>query len=428
MTTITPTLNIPQSRFYNLNKKFRAFVSGFGGGKTWVGGSAMCARFWQFPKVNQGYFAPTYPQIRDIFFPTIEEVAFQWGLRADIKYANKEVDFYEAGTNIYRGTTICRSMDKPDTIVGFKIGHALVDELDTLKKEKALQIWNKTIARLRYKIPGLTNGIDVTTTPEGFRFVYERFVKDIREKPELAQFYGLIQASTFDNAANLPDDYISSLYASYPPELIKAYLNGQFVNLTSGAVYNCFDREANSTTATIKESERLHIGMDFNVLKMAAVVYVLRNGIPYAVDELVNVRDTPEMCNLIKAKYPDHQIDIYPDASGQNTSSKDYSKSDLSIIKKAGFSVKVGKSNPAVKDRINATNAMLLNANKERRMFVNPQKCPRFTEALEQQVYDKNGAPDKSSGIDHVIDAGTYPIARLYPIQKPAHGRHDLRI
>ena len=168
--------------------------------------------------------------------------------------------------------------------------------------------------------------------------------------------------------------------------------------------------------------------MDFNVLKMAAVIYVLRNGIPYAVDELVNVRDTPEMCNLIKAKYPDHKIDIYPDASGQNTSSKDYSKSDLSIIKKAGFTVKVGKSNPAVKDRINATNARLLNANKERRMFVNPHKCPRFTEALEQQVYDKNGAPDKSSGIDHVIDAGTYPIARLYPIQKPAHGRHDLRI
>ena len=55
MTTITPTLNIPQSRFYNLNKKFRAFVSGFCGEKTWVDESAIRARFWQFPKVNQGY-------------------------------------------------------------------------------------------------------------------------------------------------------------------------------------------------------------------------------------------------------------------------------------------------------------------------------------------------------------------------------------
>jgi hypothetical protein len=29
---------------------------------------------WEHPKINQGYFAPTYPQIRDIY-PTIEEVA-----------------------------------------------------------------------------------------------------------------------------------------------------------------------------------------------------------------------------------------------------------------------------------------------------------------------------------------------------------------
>jgi hypothetical protein len=33
--------------------------------------------------------------------------------------------------------------------------------------------------------------------------------------------YGLVQASTFDNEKNLPDDYIPSLLASYPPELIK---------------------------------------------------------------------------------------------------------------------------------------------------------------------------------------------------------------
>lgn len=113
---------------------------------------------------------------------------------------------------------------------------------------------------------------------------------------------------------------------------------------------------------------------------------------------------------------------------------KIYYKFDLSIINNAGLSIKFGKSNLAVKDRINTTNttnttnAMLLNANKERRMFVNPQKHPRFTEALEQQAYDKNGAPDKYNSLDYIIDAGTYPIVRLYPIQKPVHGRYDLRM
>ncbi|MBN0203805.1 hypothetical protein JTL45_35105, partial [Pseudomonas aeruginosa] len=43
---------------------------------------------------------------------------------------------------------------------------ALVDELDVLKADKARQAWRKIIARMRYKVDGLRNGIDVTTTPE----------------------------------------------------------------------------------------------------------------------------------------------------------------------------------------------------------------------------------------------------------------------
>ena len=70
-------------------------------------------------------------------------------------------------------------MEKPNTIVGFKIGHALIDELDVMTKVKAQQAWRKIIARMRYKQAGLLNGIDVATTPEGFKFTYEQFVKKL---------------------------------------------------------------------------------------------------------------------------------------------------------------------------------------------------------------------------------------------------------
>lgn len=59
-------------------------------------------------------------------YPTIEEVAFDWGLSVIINEGNKEVHFYEGRR--YRGTTICRSMEKPGSIVGFKIGNAMVDD------------------------------------------------------------------------------------------------------------------------------------------------------------------------------------------------------------------------------------------------------------------------------------------------------------
>ncbi len=425
---IAPTLNVPQARFLAMPHKFKAYVAGFGSGKTWVGCGGICKGMWEFPKINQGYFAPTYPQIRDIFYPTVEEVAFDWGLKVQINESNKEVHFY-AGRQ-YRGTTICRSMEKPATIVGFKIGNALVDELDVMPALKAQQAWRKIIARMRYKVSGLRNGIDVTTTPEGYKFVYQQFVKALLDKPELATLYGLVQASTFDNEANLPDDYIPSLLASYPPELIKAYLRGHFTNLTSGTIYHQFDRKLNNCADEEHPGEPLFIGMDFNVGKMAAIVHVKREGLPRAVRELVKVYDTPAMIKRIQEEFwryengryvASRQIYIYPDASGDSRKSNCASLTDIAQLKEAGFSVMVNASNPPVKDRINSMNAMFCNALGERRYLVNVQRCPVYTESLEQQVWDKNGEPDKKADNDHPNDAGGYLIVKDYPIVKPAY-------
>lgn len=416
--SIEATLNIPQASFLQMPHKFRAYVAGFGSGKTWVGCTAIAEHFWEWPGINQGYFAPTYPHIRDIFYETMEEVAFIMGLRVVINQANHEVAAYEGRK--YRGTVICRSMEHPQKIVGFKIGHALIDELDVMPLIKAEMAWRKIIARMRYKVPGLKNGVDVTTTPEGFKFVYQQFVKQLSEKPALREMYGLIQASTYDNALNLPDDYIPSLRESYPPQLINAYLRGKFVNLTSGSVYPEFDRVKNHTDESLAEGEPLHVGMDFNVLKMAAVGYVIRDGEPRAVTELTEVRDTPAMAKLLKERFKDkgHHVKIYPDASGQNTSSKNASESDLSILKSYGFQIEVNSTNPAVKDRLNSVNALILNDQGKRRLKVNTRLCPVFTEALEQQPYDKNGEPDKTTGHDHVNDAGGYPLVKMFPIVK----------
>lgn len=433
---ISPTLNIPQARFLAMPHKFKAYVAGFGSGKTWVGCGGICKGMWEFPKINQGYFAPTYPQIRDIFYPTIEEVAFDWGLKVNIVESNKEVHFYEGRK--FRGTVICRSMEKPETIVGFKIGNALIDELDVMKSDKAQKAWRKIIARMRYNVTGLRNGIDVTTTPEGFKFVYQQFVKEVRDKPELSTLYGLVQASTFDNEKNLPPDYIPSLMSSYPPELIKAYLRGQFTNLTSGTIYHTFDRKLNNSEEEEQPGETLYIGMDFNVGKMAGIVHVLRLGLPHAVTEIINAYDTPDMIRIIKERFwlydgsnykKVREIYIYPDASGDSRQSNNASSTDIAQLKQAGFHVIVNKSNPPVKDRINSMNAMFFNADGARRYKVNVKRCPVYTESLEQQVWDaKTGEPDKKSGKDHPNDAGGYYILKQFPIIKPTGTVTKLRI
>ena len=417
------TITAPQAEFLALPHKYRLLVAGYGAGKSWTGCCALAKHFWKYANIDAGYFAPTYPQIRDIFYPTVSDCFDQWGLRTEVKQSRHEVLVY-AG-NRFRGVIKCRSMDKPETIIGFKIGHALVDEIDVMAMDKATVAWRKIIARMRYNVPGLRNGIDITTTPEGFKFAYHHFVKQVRERPELGKLYGMVKASTYDNEKNLPPDYIPSLLQTYPPQLIDAYINGEFVNLETGTIYIQFKRDFNATQATRNPGETLYIGMDFNVGKMAAVVHVTRDGNAYAVDEIVNAYDTPDMIRRIKERYwryeggryvPACQIRIYPDASGDSRRSVNASHTDIALLRDAGFQICVGSTNPPVKDRINAMNALFCNSVGERRYFVNLDMCPAYVDALEQQPWAKNGEPDKTTGHDHLNDAAGYFIVRDFPI------------
>jgi hypothetical protein len=403
-----PEFNWPQNVFLNeLKTKFRAYVGGFGSGKTYVGCSDLLLFASRNPKVPQGYFAPTYRDIRDTFYPTFEETAFNFGFNCKIKKGDKEIEIYRGKT--YYGVVICRSMDTPSSIVGFKIARALVDEIDTLAKDKALAAWRKIIARLRYVIPGVENGIGVTTTPEGFLFVYDTFANNPTES------YSMVQASSYENQEYLPGDYIPSLIETYPEELVSAYIKGLFVNLKSGVVYKRYNRIVCRSTETIQDNEPLYIGQDFNVGDMWSCIYVQRSTGWHAVGQLIGIYDTPALIATIKEKYPNRSITIYPDASGASRKTVNASTSDIALLQQAGFSVRVNKSNPFVKDRILSVNT----AFSKQKLWVNDTTAPKIADSLEKQSYDKNGEPDKSAGFDHGCDAFGYPIAFEMPINKP---------
>lgn len=402
-------LTEPQSRFFQSQAPFVAMVSGFGAGKTNTLVLKMLEQKFRYPSIDLGYFAPTYPLVRDILYPRISDILGESGHRFRIHRTEHVI--YIAG----HGRIICRTMDAPERIVGFEIGHAFIDEFDTLKTEAALDVWRKVMARVRQKFPdGARNRILVATTPEGFRATYQLFAREARPG------YELITASTHSNAANLPEGYIESLRMRYPPQLIEAYLDGRFVNMASGAVYPDFDRHRNHSDAQLREQEAVHVGMDFNVHRMVAAISVIRDQRPITVQELTGVRDTPAMAQMLLQRFQQrgHPVTVYPDASGAAHRSVNAAESDLSILRQAGLTVRVGSSNPAVRDRVNAVNALILNDAGERRWQINTERCPVLTTALEQQAYDERGEPDKSSGHNHAVDAVGYFLCQRWPITR----------
>jgi hypothetical protein len=240
----------------------------------------------------------------------------------------------------------------------------------------------------------------------------------------------LIRMSTYSNQANLPDDYISSMVAKYPQSMIDAYLLGKFVNIAANEVWKDFDRKLNNSTEEARSGETLHVGFDFNVGRGCAVPYVERElgGEPtlHAVNEFHASADTPESIARVRTTYPNHPIIAYPDATGKAKKSVDATKSDISLLKAAGFLVKKNSKNPSIKDRVTASNAAFCNGNGFRRVFVNVNKCPLLTEALEHQTYDDTGLPVKDGKIDDIIDAGTYPIVYRFPIRGGRPGTVEL--
>ncbi len=409
-------LTEPQIEYIEADCKYPAMVAGFGAGKTeaavfrsifgLINTANSCYtgkngdKFWPV----RGFYAPTFDLIRVIAWPRFETILEKLGIAYKLQKSPLNRIIIEG-----IGEILFRSMENPSRIIGYEHCDADVDELDTLKLEDAADVWRMILARNRqYKPDGSQNSIGTTTTPEGFRFVYQTW----KQNPKTG--YEIIQAPTESNPY-LPDDYIDSLRQMYPSNLLDAYLYGQFVNLQSGTVYSSYDRKVCRSDETVRAGEPLYIGCDFNVMNQAATIFVQRQGIWHGVAELSKMRDTPRMIEEIQDRWQSkgHAIYIYPDASGAATKTVNASISDLALLEQAGFTVRANKANPRIKDRVAAMNAALEHGN----VKINPITCPNTADCLEQQTY-KNGEPDKSSGHDHQNDATTYPIAFTFPIRK----------
>ena len=147
-------LSAPQNIFLNeLDTKNTAYVGGFGSGKTFVACLRIGINIAKFPGQRWGFWAPSYPLIRDVFYPTFDEAMALMGFTTKVNKGDKEVNVYRG--SIYYGTVICRSMSDPASIVGYKVAGGICDEIDTMKKDKAEDAWRKVNARLRLSVKGL---------------------------------------------------------------------------------------------------------------------------------------------------------------------------------------------------------------------------------------------------------------------------------
>jgi hypothetical protein len=378
--------------------------AGYGAGKT----RALCAKAVMLAAVNQGFIGcvmePTGPLIRDIW-----QTDFEAFLEAyDIPYTFRASPLPEYMLHLPGGDTkiLCRSFENWSRIIGLNLAWVLADEIDTVTPSIANKAFPKILGRLR---SGNVRQFGAASTPEGFRWMWNTFGSDeAKQRPDRQ----LIKMRTVDNP-HLPPDFIERLEANYDPSLLRAYLDGEFVNLTTGQVYDRFDR-VKHVTATVPDITRepIRVGIDFNVGNMSAVIAVRLNNGLLVIDEIAGAHDTDALAQEIRRRHPQQQIYIYPDASGGSRSTN-ASQTDIQILESYGMSNQSPRSNPPVRDRVAAVQALLENGKGQVRLQV-AQGCRRVIECLELQCYSDKGEPDKDAGFDHMNDALGYLVWREF--------------
>lgn len=397
----------------NPQKKISALVGGLGCGKTFVF-IRKCLFNLIMKKNNEGVsngwvIYPTYDLANELFVEPMKSLLEENGIHYTYNVQNHRFVTPYGNMKIYQ-------LQKSENIVGSSLTWIGFDEFDVGNYRQTDLAYKKALGRMR----GSENcEIFIVTSPEGFNKTYEVMVDEYNDSKHL------VHGKTTDNPY-LPSSYIKLLEDNYDKTMLKAYRDGQFVNISALSAYYSFDRSKNVQDCEYDKTQPIHLGLDFNVSPFVGVLSHIYHDKPQVrVFDTITLEHqgsgdllTQRMCNTIKAKYPRAKCIIYPDASSMQRATN-AAHSDLDIIKMNGFEVKLRKTNPLVIDRLNSMNAQL-----EGNMIISP-KCKILIQDLEK-VTNKRGSRvelDKSNhNLTHATDALGYMIHWNFPITRPTLG------
>ena len=392
-------LTKPQKKVISNEARFRVLITGRRFGKTFLAINEL-AKFASKPNQRVWYVAPTYRQAKAICWNVLKEKMIYHKWVKNINHSDLTITLKNNSQITLRGS------DNEQSLRGVGLNFLCIDEFADVSQEAWYEVLRPTLSDT--KGHALFCG-----SPRGFgNWSYELFKQGETNKDWASFKYTTIEGG------NVDQDEVEQAKQDLDIRTFQQEYEATFVNY-SGMIYYNFSRESNIIEKYQKETAILHIGLDFNVDPMSAVVCVIVNDKIIVVDEIqIYSSNTQEMCDEIKNRYKNKQIVVYPDPSARQRKTSAGGFTDLSILKNAGFDVKCKNTAPLIRDRINAVNAKLKNVNGKNSLFI-VKSCKNVIKSIERQIY-KEGThvPDKDSGYDHMNDALGYLIEFNFPLRR----------
>ena len=390
-------LTKPQTKIYDDSARFRVVVAGRRFGKTFLSTAEILSKALTAKNQHVWYVAPTYKAAKEIAWEMlIEQIPREYIAKTN-----------ESSLTIYllNGSTISlKGAEKPDNLRGRSLDFVVLDEFADMRP----QAWYEV---LRPSLSDRGGSAVFIGTPKGRNHFYDLYGKGLDGDDGWSSH----QYTTIEGG-NVAQTEIESAKADLDERTFQQEYEARFVNY-SGIIYYAFKREESVVRHT-DDLDVIHVGMDFNLDPMSAVLMTRKGNTLHVFDEIVMFgSNTDEMVAELRERYGNGTIVIYPDPASRQRKTSAGGRTDLSILQNAGFEVRVRNSHAAVRDRINAVNSRLLSNDGVRRLYVDP-KCKKVIESLERHTYKEGTSQPEKDGFDHMNDALGYAVEYLFPIRK----------
>ena len=393
-------LSRAQQAIVDCDRRFRVVIAGRRFGKTWISVREL-AHAARIPDQEVWYVAPSYRQAKMIAWRNLRDRLFElrW-----VDRANES----ELLLELRNGSRISlKGADNYDSLRGVGLDFLVLDEFADIDPEA----WYET---LRPTLSDRGGRALFIGTPKGLNWAWDLWSQHLEYPDEWASF----QFTTLDGG-RVPLEEIEAARRTLDQRTFRQEYEATFETY-SGRVYYAFDRAYNVRRSDHHERDQLHVGIDFNVDPLCAVVAVRTGTELWCIDELrIPGSNTDELAQEIRNRYPTSTVICYPDPAGAQRRTSAGGRTDHTILRSAGFRVLAPHAHNAVRDGVNAVNAKLRSTAGITELFIDPS-CKYLIDSLEKHTYRTGTSiPDKGTGHDHMSDALRYMVDYLFPVRGP---------
>lgn len=392
-------LSIPQQEIADSPHRFKVVIAGRRFGKSHLA-IRQLAYYAREPEQTVWYVTNTYRQAKLVLWKKLKRKLM------DLKWVNK-INESELSITLKNQSTISlKGAEDPDKLRGAGINYLVCDEFADMDPEAFYEV-------LRPMLADTEGGAMFIGTPKGKNWAYDLFCNAEQYPDEWKSW----QYRTVDGG-NVSEAEIEAARRTLGEREFRQEFLATWETF-SGRVFYAFDRAYNVKKFDEQIPNELFIGMDFNISPMSATVFVKQGNNFHLIDEVrIFGSNTDEMVEELKSRYPKNRITVMPDPASRARKTSAGGKTDFTILQAAGFTVRAPMAHNAIRDGVNAVNAVLRNSKGETRLFIDPS-CKYSIETFEKFCYKEGTSqPDKDSGFDHLADSMRYAIDILAPIRQ----------